>query len=190
MGWQVEPTEMIDRETEDGKAKPAARNWSVGAKSPSCPSYSAWAACRHGGMTELEEAEYRRPKSALSAHTSKAYEGYAKRTMMRAFAATRKRLSRSRARRGPRHGVGASMAGACRCSGAGRRTARARMPWASAPGRTIYASREQSAPYSTKLRYDASASIWSGDKLFAICGIGNFAAVWNPSPHCSSRLFR
>ena len=29
-----------------------------------------------------------------------------------------------------------------------------------------------------------------GDKLLAIRGIGNFAAVWNPSPHCSSRLFR
>ena len=49
-------------------------------------------ACRHGGMTELEEAELTDGQGrALSAHTSKAYEGYAKRTMMRALAATRKR---------------------------------------------------------------------------------------------------
>ena len=43
-------------------------------------------------MTELEEAELTDGQGrALSAHTSKAYEGYAKRTMMRALAATRKR---------------------------------------------------------------------------------------------------
>jgi hypothetical protein len=49
-------------------------------------------ACRHGGMTELEEAELTDGKGrALSAHRSKAYDSYAKRTAKRALAATRKR---------------------------------------------------------------------------------------------------
>ncbi len=49
-------------------------------------------ACRHGGMTELEEAELTDGQGrALSAHKSKAYDGYAKRTEKRALAATRKR---------------------------------------------------------------------------------------------------
>lgn len=49
-------------------------------------------ACRHGGMTELEEAELTDGQGrALSAHRSRACEGYAKRTMERALAATRKR---------------------------------------------------------------------------------------------------
>jgi hypothetical protein len=49
-------------------------------------------ACRHGGMTELEEAELTDGQGrALSAHKSRAYERYAKRTMERALAATRKR---------------------------------------------------------------------------------------------------
>ena len=49
-------------------------------------------ACRHGGMTELEEAKLTDGQGrALSAHKSRAYEGYAKRTMERALAATRKR---------------------------------------------------------------------------------------------------
>jgi hypothetical protein len=48
--------------------------------------------CRHGGMTELEEAELTDGQGrALSAHKSRAYEGYAKRTMERALAAIRKR---------------------------------------------------------------------------------------------------
>jgi hypothetical protein len=48
--------------------------------------------CRHGGMTELEEAELTDGQGrALSAHKSRAYEGYAKRTMERALAATWKR---------------------------------------------------------------------------------------------------
>ncbi len=48
--------------------------------------------CRHGGMTELEEAALTDGQGrALSAHRSKAYEGYAKRTFERALAATRKR---------------------------------------------------------------------------------------------------
>jgi hypothetical protein len=50
-------------------------------------------ACRHGGMTELEEAELTEGQGrALSGHkTSQAYKGYAKETMQRALAATRKR---------------------------------------------------------------------------------------------------
>jgi len=50
-------------------------------------------ACRHGGMTELEEAELTTGQGrALSGHRSdRAYSGYAKRTMERALAATRKR---------------------------------------------------------------------------------------------------
>jgi hypothetical protein len=50
-------------------------------------------ACRHGGMTELEEAELTDGQGrALSAHKSQqAYKGYAKRTMERALSATRKR---------------------------------------------------------------------------------------------------
>ncbi|MGJ5000529.1 hypothetical protein ACQR10_04345 [Bradyrhizobium sp. HKCCYLRH2060] len=51
-------------------------------------------ACRHGGMTELEEAELTDGQGrALSAHKSKAYDGYAKRTEKRALAATRKRYA-------------------------------------------------------------------------------------------------
>ena len=49
-------------------------------------------ACRHGGMTELEEAELTDGQGrALSAHKSRAYEGYAKRTEKRVLAATRRR---------------------------------------------------------------------------------------------------
>jgi integrase len=50
-------------------------------------------ACRHGGMTELEEAELTTGQGrALSGHrTDRSYAGYAKRTMERALAATRKR---------------------------------------------------------------------------------------------------
>ncbi len=49
-------------------------------------------ACRHGGMTELEEAELTDGQGrALSAHTSRAYSGYAKRTEARMLAATRRR---------------------------------------------------------------------------------------------------
>jgi hypothetical protein len=50
-------------------------------------------ACRHGGMTELEEAELTDGQGrALSGHrTQVAYAGYAKRTLSRALPATRKR---------------------------------------------------------------------------------------------------
>jgi hypothetical protein len=52
------------------------------------PSTFTLDACRHGGMTELEEAELTDGQGrALSGHRSKAYEAYAKRTMKRALAA-------------------------------------------------------------------------------------------------------
>jgi hypothetical protein len=52
-------------------------------------------ACRHGGMTELEEAQLTDGQGrALSGHrTQRAYEGYAKRTLARALPATRKRYA-------------------------------------------------------------------------------------------------
>jgi hypothetical protein len=52
-------------------------------------------ACRHGVMTELEEAELTDGQGrALSGHRTKlAYEGYAKRTLERALPATRKRYA-------------------------------------------------------------------------------------------------
>lgn len=51
-------------------------------------------ACRHGGMTELEEAELTDGQGrALSAHKSqRSYQGYAKRTKQRALIATKKRF--------------------------------------------------------------------------------------------------
>ena len=51
------------------------------------------ACCRHGGMTELEEAELTDGQGrALSAHRTKgkAYAGYAKRTALRILSATRR----------------------------------------------------------------------------------------------------
>jgi hypothetical protein len=57
------------------------------------PQYFTLDACRHGGMTELEEAELTDGQGrSLSAHSSKAYDGYAKRTEKRALGATRKRF--------------------------------------------------------------------------------------------------
>jgi len=57
------------------------------------PSTFTLDACRHGGMTELEEAELTTGQGkALSGHrTDRAYGGYAKFTQDRALAATRKR---------------------------------------------------------------------------------------------------
>jgi len=57
------------------------------------PAHFTFDACRHGGMTELEEAELTDGQGrALSAHrTQRAYIGYAKRTVRRVLAATRKR---------------------------------------------------------------------------------------------------
>src|SRR5271170_6357373 len=57
------------------------------------PSTFTLDACRHGGMTELEEAELTDGQGrALSGHkTTEAYAGYAKQTLERALPATRKR---------------------------------------------------------------------------------------------------
>jgi hypothetical protein len=70
------------------------------------PDFFTLDSCRHGGMTELEEAELADGQGrALSAHRSKAYDGYAKRTEKHALAATRKRHAHriaSHARRQPR----------------------------------------------------------------------------------------
>jgi hypothetical protein len=59
------------------------------------PSTFTLDACRHGGMTELEEAELTDGQGrALSGHrTQVAYAGYAKRTLARALPATRKRYA-------------------------------------------------------------------------------------------------
>ena len=61
------------------------------------PSTFTLDACRHGGMTELEEAELTDGQGrALSGHkTVQAYAGYAKQTLERALPATRKRLRTS-----------------------------------------------------------------------------------------------
>jgi hypothetical protein len=49
-------------------------------------------ACHQGGITEFKKAKLIDGQGrALTAHTAKAYEGYAERTLMRALAATRKR---------------------------------------------------------------------------------------------------
>jgi hypothetical protein len=57
------------------------------------PDYFTLDACRHGAMTELEEAVLTEGQErALSGHkTSQAYRGYAKETFDRALLATRKR---------------------------------------------------------------------------------------------------
>jgi hypothetical protein len=57
------------------------------------PSHFTLDACRHGGMTELEEAELTEGQGrALSGHkTAQSYRGYAKETLERALSATRKR---------------------------------------------------------------------------------------------------
>lgn len=57
------------------------------------PPYFTLDACRHGGMTELEEAELTDGQGrALSTHkTQQSYEGYAKRTAKRMLSATKKR---------------------------------------------------------------------------------------------------
>jgi hypothetical protein len=59
------------------------------------PSYFTLDACRHGGMTELEEAALTEGQGrALSGHkTAQAYRGYAKETFDRALSATHKRYA-------------------------------------------------------------------------------------------------
>ena len=89
---------MILYEVEKGKAKPFAfstmqhkvQRMRVKLR---LPAHFTFDACRHGGMTELEEAELIDGQGrALSAHrTQQSYIGYAKRTENRVLAATRKR---------------------------------------------------------------------------------------------------
>ncbi|HEY0329353.1 MAG TPA: site-specific integrase [Rhodopseudomonas sp.] len=89
---------MILREVAPGKSKPFAQS-SIQhivqrmRKKLKLPATFTLDACRHGGMTELEEAELTDGQGrALSAHrTQQSYEGYAKRNIARALSATRKR---------------------------------------------------------------------------------------------------
>jgi hypothetical protein len=97
-GDRLGQRKMILREVRDGVTKPYSFSGmqkivhtmrdKIG-----LPSTFTLDACRHGGMTELEEAALTDGQGrALSAHKSQqAYEGYAKRTMERALSATRKR---------------------------------------------------------------------------------------------------
>jgi hypothetical protein len=89
---------LILREVSEGKAKPFAHSTMQHIvqrmrKKLKLPAIFTLDACRHGGMTELEEAELTDGQGrALSAHkTQQSYEGYAKRNMTRALSATRKR---------------------------------------------------------------------------------------------------
>ena len=89
---------MVLREIEKGKSKPFAfstmqhivQRMRVKLE---LPKHFTFDACRHGGMTELEEAELTDGQGrALSAHrTQQSYAGYAKRTEKRMLSATRKR---------------------------------------------------------------------------------------------------
>ncbi|MGH6780378.1 MAG: hypothetical protein ACRECL_20565, partial [Bradyrhizobium sp.] len=89
---------MILREVEEGKSKPFSFSGMQKIvqrmrKKLQLPAYFTLDACRHGGLTELEEAELTDGQGrALSAHkTQQSYEGYAKRNLTRALSATRKR---------------------------------------------------------------------------------------------------
>ncbi len=89
---------MILREVSPGACKPYSYSGfekivQVMRKEIGLPSYFTLDACRHGGMTELEEAELTDGQGrALSGHkTAQAYRGYAKETLERALMATRKR---------------------------------------------------------------------------------------------------
>ena len=89
---------MILREVRDGITKPFSSSGMqkivhIMRDELGLPATFTLDACRHGGMTELEEAELTDGQGrALSAHKSQqAYAGYAKRTIKRALAATRKR---------------------------------------------------------------------------------------------------
>jgi hypothetical protein len=94
---------MIMRRIERGERKGDAKLWSypgmeklvqqLRKKIEGVSELFTLDACRHGGMTELEEAELTDGQGrALSGHkTAQAYRGYAKETMQRALAATRKR---------------------------------------------------------------------------------------------------
>src|SRR5260370_30296009 len=89
---------MILREVDDGKAKPFSFSGMQKIvqrmrKEIGLPSTFTLDACRHGGMTELEEAELTDGQGrTLSAHRTQAsYARDAKRTEARMLAATPKR---------------------------------------------------------------------------------------------------
>jgi hypothetical protein len=89
---------LILREVEKGKSKPYSFSGMQKIvqrmrKDIGLPAEFTLDACRHGGMTELEEAELTEGQGrALSAHrTKESYAGYAKRTAPRILSATRKR---------------------------------------------------------------------------------------------------
>lgn len=89
---------MILREVEEGVSKPYSFSGMQKIvqrmrKEIGLPKEFTLDACRHGGMTELEEAELTEGQGrALSAHrTRESYAGYAKRTEARMLSATRKR---------------------------------------------------------------------------------------------------
>ncbi|WP_166298197.1 hypothetical protein [Bradyrhizobium sp. 2S1] len=89
---------MILRSVEDGVSKPYSFSGMQKIvqrmrKEIGLPEEFTLDACRHGGMTELEEAELTEGQGrALSAHrTRESYAGYAKRTEARMLSATRKR---------------------------------------------------------------------------------------------------
>lgn len=91
-------TPMILRKVEEGKSKTFSFSGMQKIvqrmrKDIGLPTEFTLDACRHGGMTELEEAELTEGQGrALSAHrTKESYAGYAKRTAPRMLSATRKR---------------------------------------------------------------------------------------------------
>jgi hypothetical protein len=91
-------TPMILRAVAEGKFKPFSFSGMQKIvqrmrKELELPTFFTLDACRHGGLTELEEAELTDGQGrALSAHrTKESYEGYAKRNLPRALSATRKR---------------------------------------------------------------------------------------------------
>jgi hypothetical protein len=93
-------TPMILREVDEDKFKPFSFSGmqKIVQRMPkelALPAYFTLDACRHGGLTELEEAELTDGQGrALSAHrTQESYEGYAKRNLPRALSATRKRYA-------------------------------------------------------------------------------------------------
>jgi hypothetical protein len=86
-------TPMVLYEVEEGKAKPFGfstmqHKMQRMREKLGLPSHFTFDACRHGGMTELEEAELTDGQGrALSAHrTQQSYAGYAKRTAKRMLA--------------------------------------------------------------------------------------------------------
>lgn len=103
-GLERRGTPMILRSVGEGKAKPFSFSGMQKIvqrmrKEIGLPYHFTLDACRHGGLTELEEAELTDGQGrALSAHrTQLSYIGYAKRTEPRVLAATRKRYAHRRA---------------------------------------------------------------------------------------------